>query len=483
MTSSLDLQQKSNQNQQQIQRLIMSPAMQQAVHLMQLPALELGEFIENSLEQNPVMERIEEDEDNSPDEAEIEPFAEQELTFDENDFSVMQQLEEDFRDYFEEENGQRTARTMADDRLQTFLEQSIRSQPTLFEHLTEQSDAIFSNPKERALAAAIIGNLDEFGYLHIPLSEIAALQHVSEKKLSDILKVIQTFEPYGVAASSLQECLLIQLRCWGLHNTLAAKIIEHHFDDLLHNRIPAIQKGLGCSAKQVTEEMHHHLARLDLRPGACFLQRTAQAIVPDATVHVEGDGYRIEINNDFVPSMRINHRYMRMAADATVGHETKQFIHHHVTSAKWLLRNIQQRNDTLERIVKALSEKQSQFFNSEDGQIAPLTMGVIATELGMHESTVARAVANKYVQTPRGLLALRSFFSNAYTTQEGKEISSSAVREVLQELIDKEDKKHPLSDASLADLLKEKGIPCARRTVAKYRGELNLGNAQQRKRF
>lgn len=489
MTHSLDLQQKSGQNQQQIQRLIMSPAMQQAIHLMQLPAMELGEFVETTLAQNPVMERIEEHEDTPSSEEEHDEEGdngqdpEKELSFSENDFSVMQQLEEDFRDYFEEESKIHRTQTSSDERLQTFLEQSICAQPSLFEHLKTQAEEALESDEDRAAAEGIIGNLDEFGYLHTPLSEISKLHHVSEQKLLEILEIIQTFEPYGVGARDLRECLMIQLRCWGKQDTLAATIIEKHFDELLHNRIPAIQSSLGCTVDEIKSALAHDMSRLDLRPGACYLQRNNRPIVPDATLIQEGEQFRVEINNDYIPGVRINHRYMRMAADESVAVDTKQFIHRHVASAKWLLKNIHQRNETLERIVKALSEKQRTFFSSPEGELVPLTMGMVADELSLHESTIARAVANKYMQSPRGLLPLRSFFSNAYTTNEGKEISSDTVRGVLSELIQQEDKRHPHSDSVLATLLKERGIPCARRTVAKYRTELHVGTAQQRKKF
>lgn len=480
----IDLQQTSSQNIQQLQRLIMSPAMQQAVYLMQLPAMELSAFIETSLEQNPLIERVEGNVDQSEEDPPNEGLApEQELTFSEDDFSVLQQLEEDFQDYWEEESKTFASRTSAEERLQTFLEQSIPENQTLFEHLMDQAKSCFETEQERAMAEALIGNLDDFGYLRTSLAEIAALHHFSEEALENILRVVQTFEPNGIAARSLQECLSIQLVNQGKQNTLAAAIISRHFEHLLHNQIPAIQKDLHCSPEEIQEVLEKHISRLDMRPGAGFQLRASQHIVPDVTLHQEENGFRIEVNNDFIPPIRISGNYRRMAQDQSLSTDAKQFIHQHVSSAKWLLRNIQQRNETIERIAKKLSEKQSEFFSSPTGELKPLTMSVLAEELGLHESTIARAVANKYLQCPRGILPLRSFFTNAYTTQEGGSISSNVVREALRELILKEDKAHPLSDAALADLLQKRGIPCARRTVAKYRVELHFGTAQQRRKF
>jgi RNA polymerase sigma-54 factor len=482
MTNSLDLQQKSSQNAQQMQRLIMSPAMQQAVHLMQLPTLELAQFVETSLAQNPIIERTEENEGpGEEDEREEETLSsEKELDFNENDFSILQQLDQDFRECFEDTQ---STRNSTEEKLHTFLEQSMCSQPSLFEHLMKEAQSFFGSSKERAIAEIIIGNLDENGFLSSSLDEMAKLNHIPEKKLLEVLNIIQTFDPYGVGARSLQECMLIQLRCWNKQDTLAAAIVEKHFDDLLHNRIPIIKKSLKCTSEEIMSAIKQDLSRLDLRPGACYLKRMGQPIVPDATIRQDGETFQVEINNDYIPGIRINSRYMRMASDEATTSDTKQFIFKHMNSAKWLLRNIQQRNETLERIVKNLSEKQKDFFSSPEGQLIPLTMGAVADELGLHESTIARAVANKYLQTPRGVFSLRSFFKNSYTTDQGKEISSNTVREVLQELINKEDKRRPLSDSILAEQLKEKGIPCARRTVAKYRTELNVGNAQQRRKF
>ena len=197
----------------------------------------------------------------------------------------------------------------------------------------------------------------------------------------------------------------------------------------------------------------------------------------------EEDKLTIIINDDRLPTIRLNSRYLRMLDDKNLPKETRDFIRNKLASAKWLLKNIDQRNDTIYRLVESLTKYQNDFFLTPNGKLVPLTMKVLAEELGLHESTIARAVANKYVDTPRGILPLRYFFSNAYTTAEGEDISSKTVRDVLKKIIEKENKKRPLSDEALSKVLEKKGIPCARRTVAKYRSEMYIGNTKQRREF
>lgn len=491
-TPILDLQQKQSGNMQQLQRLMMLPGMQQAIHLLQMPVMELAPLVEEQLAQNPIIQ-IDEDasedddiarleEENEEEKEELDTLPEEEMTFDERDFDIIKRLDKDFRDQCTEESPYKS-RNSEEDRQQSFAEQSICAQPTLFEYLMTQAHDAFDKPEELAAAEILIGSLDEYGYLHTPLQEIAALHNFSESTLRDILSVIQTFDPQGIGATSLQESLLIQLRYRGKENSLASKIIAQHYDDLLHNRIPVIQRSLHCSQEDITHAIHHDIAHLDLRPGTSYSAQSTQPLIPDVTIRQEGDELLVGVNNDFLPPLRINGRYLKLIREAQLAPDTKQFIQHHIASAKWLLKNIMQRNDTLQNIVEILVKRQRKFFTEPDGKLVPMTMKVVSEELEIHESTVARAVANKTVDTPRGLLPLRSFFSNAYTTEEGVEISSKTVRELVHELIQKEDRSHPLSDLALSESLKEKGIVCARRTVAKYRTELNLGNAQQRRKY
>lgn len=491
---SMDLQPKFSQNIKQIQRLIMSPQMQQAIHLLQMPVQELATVIDTELQQNPVLECDDNNPEVDPDLESLEADTmessetedqrpEQELSFDEHDFEVIKRLDDEFRDYLSDSATYTKPNTAEDEKLQSFLESSIQMPESLFEHLMHQARETFLTTEKLAMAEALIGNFDASGFLLTPLGEIAALYHFSTQQLTEVLKAIQHFDPIGVGAKSLQESLLIQLVQIGKKETLAYKIINHHYDDLLHNRIPDIQKKLKVSADEINKSIEHDISRLDLHPGASYSRSDAAPIVPDVTLVEEDDKLIVVVNGHELPSLRVNQRYMRMLYDETLNTETKDFIKTKIMSAKWLLRNIYQRNETIERIAESLSRRQKAFFDEANGNLVPLTMKTLAEELSLHESTIARAVANKYLQSPRGVFPLRYFFSNAYVDEKGDDISSKTVRDVLKDLIAKEDKTHPLSDEALSAEIKAQGIPCARRTVAKYRAELNLGNAQQRRKF
>ena len=348
--------------------------------------------------------------------------------------------------------------------------------------MTQANEAL-PEEKDRVLAESLIGNLDENGFLTIPLQEIASLQNCTVAQLEKVLAVIQTFDPCGIGARNLQESLLIQLRSQGKQGTLAYAIIEKHFNDLLQNHIPAIKKGLHCSADQIGKAIDQCITHLDLHPGRRLFHQTASYITPDLTLQLDGESLAVTVNEESLPPLRLNRRYLRMLDDETLASETKTFIQQKVVSAKWLLRNIMQRNDTLAKIGEALARWQREFFLNADGKLVPLTMKTVADELQMHESTIARAVANKYIDTPRGLFSLRFFFTNALTNGAGDEISAKTARDMLCEIIENEDKSRPHSDEALSAIMKAKGINCARRTIAKYRLALNIGNAQQRRKF
>ena len=233
--------------------------------------------------------------------------------------------------------------------------------------------------------------------------------------------------------------LLIQLRTLGKEKTLAYQIVEKHYQDLIHNLIPLIQRSLGCPVKAITKAIEQEIAKLDLHPGTSFSRDIVQPIIPDVTITLEDDKLSVVIIDDYLPTFRINRRYLKMLDDETLTAEAKDFIKQNILSAKWLLRNIHQRNDTLEKIAGCLAERQRDFFLDPQGKLVPLTMKTLADELNVHESTIARAVSNKYINCPRGILPLRSFFTNAYCTNEG-DISSQTVRDVLMEIIQSEDK-------------------------------------------
>lgn len=471
----------------QTQRLMMTPQMQQAIHFLQMPVLELSTLIEAEIEQNPVLEYSEEEW--SEEKNEEEGFSqdkgqeEQEMVFDEHNYEILKQLDEEFRDYFAESGASSPRRSLEEDKHKAYLESSIQDKLSLFDYLMQQASEVFQTREELMISEALIGYLDESGFLQGSLQEISLLFAFDLPEVERVLKVIQTFEPHGVGAKSLQESLLIQLRSLNKEESLAYKIINAHFDDLLHNKIPILQKELNCTIEDIRRAIDKDIAKLDLHPGTSYTKEVTPYIIPDVKLRQDGENLVAEVNDEFISPLKLNNKYMKMLEDPKLSADAKQFIKLKVLSAKWLIKNIHQRNNTIERIADSLGKRQKTFFNFPEGKLVPLTMKAVAEELDLHESTIARAVANKYIDTPRGLFPIRYFFTNTYVTDKGEDISSKTVKEVLQEIVKNEDKRKPLSDQSISRLIKLRGISVARRTVAKYRRELNIGNASQRKKF
>jgi len=479
--------QKLNQTpaQKMSPRLMMSAHMQQAIRLMQIPVIALAAEIEEQMTLNPLLEYSDEtvsvgeqeDFDNA------DPSPEQELVFDEHQLEILQHLDEEFQDYMSETDSSYTKRTTEDDKKRTFQESLILDQLSLYESLMAQAEQIFQDKEHLSMAQAIIGNIDENGFFQTPLKEVSALNNFDITPLQTVLDIIKTMDPPGIGASSVQESLLIQLRRQHKEKTLAYRLIEQCYDDLIHNRIRLIEKQLKCTAEQIRQTIDCEIGRLDIHPGTQFSHEHFQTVLPDVSLRQDGDKLVIESNKDDIPALRINTKYLRMLQNDSVPKDTKDFIRHHLISAKWLMRTIRQRQSTIERIAAYLAEHQADYLTNPEGKLQPLTMKTVAEELELHESTVARAVANKYIHTPRGMLPLREFFTNAIVMPQGEDLSSKTVRDTIVDMIKEEDKSKPLSDQAISNRLKATGIPCARRTVAKYRVELNLGTALQRKKF
>lgn len=447
----------TSQNVKQVHRLILSSRMQQAIHLLQLPVMELASIVEEELTQNPLLEL---------DEEMTTPSEECELLR-EFDFSPT------FKGHREEED------------LRSYLENTVSYEISLFDRLMEQARECFSDPDDLKLAECLVGNLDQDGLLSSPLEEIALLAQTSVAQLTPILREIQTFEPFGVGAQSIQEALLIQLREVKRESSLAFSIVENHFEELIHNKIPAIAKALHRSPSEIREIVLSEIAPLDPHPGGSQTSGHYPSMVhhmtPDMTIYFSENRFVIEINDDKLPPLRMNHSYLKMLDDVSIPEETRNYLKEKLSSSKWLLRNLFERHQTLYRIADELIKTQFDFFSHPGGKLTPLTMKEIAEKLELHESTIARAVANKCIDCPRGLLPLRSFFTNAYETNSGEAISSKTVKELLQEILAAEERRAPFSDEMLSLMIKEKGIVCARRTIAKYRQELGIGNVGQRR--
>lgn len=441
------LDQTLSQNPKQIQKLILSSQMQQALHLLQLPVMELSALVSEELEQNPVLEYS-------------DPLP--------------------FREPIHKSGRER-------DDLRGFIENTLCHETSLFHHLMQQAKETFSSQRQLVCAEAIIGNFDSDGFLSIPLEEIALIHKLPTEELLAALLTIQTFDPSGVGARSLQESLLIQLKNRGKERSFAYRIIQDHYAEIIHNKLPKIAKTLRCPPMEIRKIVEKEIALLDLHPGANFPQGHYRPfthnIFADVIVsEIDGD-LLITINDEHVPLFHINSQYLDLLQEEGIPQETRDYIQEKMASAKWLERNLLERHNTLFRIAEQVAERQKDFLFDPSGKLTPLTMKELSEALSLHESTIARAVANKYVASPRGLMPLRCFFTNSYTTHSGENISSRSVKELVKEILAAEDSLSPLSDARISLLIKERGIDCARRTVAKYRKELGRGNASQRKHF
>lgn len=439
------------QEMKQQQKLILSPQMQQALHLLQLPIQDLTQLLEEELALNPLLELPEED------------AFDNEYTYD-----------------FENQ------KSFADDDKQTVIENRTAYERSLYAQLQEQVSDFVKTEEEKEILYILIGYLDRDGFLRTPLEEIADWENLPLEVIEKGLKTIQSFEPIGVGARSLKESLLIQLKLLGKENTLAYEIIYKHYEDMLNNRIPLIAKSQKCSYEQINQVIEKEIARLDLRPGANapegHYSTQSSQLIADVIVRIQDQKIDIEINEGRSFHLRLNKIYLQMLENPEMDMESKNYLVERLQSGKHLMRNLYERHQTLYRLTEVLIEKQFSFFYEPRGQLNPLTMKEIALELSLHESTIARAVAGKNLAHPKGITPLRQFFTNSYTTEKGEAISSNSVKDYLRKILEKEDRARPLSDEAISQMIKKEGIECARRTVAKYRQELGVGNAKQRKR-
>lgn len=447
---------------EQTQKLIMTPELRQAIELLQLNTLELKEYIARELEENPILEitGVTEDYEN------IEKYANNEIDWKEyfesfDDYSYRQEIDKNIEEYN--------------------FESYISYEPTLREFLLSQLNLIPLDNKEHKIGVSIIENIDNNGYLTTPVEEIAKMINSSVEEVEIILNIIQNFDPPGVGARNLKECLLIQLRDRRDINKHVVDIIENHLEDLAYNRILKIAKALNIEVYEV-QEACDFIRRLEPKPGRAFGSSLESGyIIPDAEIRII-DGELVVILNDATgPRLGINNYYKSLLRAAN-DRDTIEFLNQKFNSAMWVIRSIEQRRATIKKVIESIAKFQREFFLEGEKSLKPLTLKDIAKDVGMHESTVSRATNGKYVQTPRGLYELKYFFSSGVESDDG-EISSISIKKLLKEIIDKENPKKPYSDSKLTELLAQRGIKISRRTVAKYRDELNIPPSNIRKRY
>ena len=478
---------------------VMSPQMQQSLAFLQAPMLDLRSMINKELQENPVLEELSPDESAPADSAEangeapeiqppegtkVDPTAE---TPGEpvDDFSKelerLAEMSEEWRDHFNASQVTPIARPSEDDdERRQFMMESITSGTSLQDLLMEQSKLSDLDLEEMGVAEEIIGNIDDNGFLQVSVEELMQTTGCDREVVEETLSVIRSFEPAGVGACDLRECLLLQLERQGKIDSDEYKLVENHMDALGRRRFPEIAKALGVDISEV-QEIAGKISRLDPRPGSAFQSAPEQYVLPEVFVSWKDDQWEVTSNREEVPQLRISNSYKDLLAEARDSKDVREYIRSKIRDGNFLIKSIHQRQDTILNIAREIVARQGPFMEEGVPALKPMTMSEIAEAVDVHETTVSRAVSGKYMKTPQGLFEMRFFFTGAIATASGKGVSNTSVKQMIADLVEDEDKAKPLSYEQLVKLLGENEIKIARRTVAKYRGELGLLSSSMRK--
>ncbi len=466
----------------QRQSLIMTPRLQQALKLLQVPTLELQQLLKQEVLQNPLLEEVDEvvDQEDLAREDSPEEQANQEADDPAEEDSI------DWNEYLSDGTLDRTFVPQSETSIE-FLEKVPVTRTTLAESLLEQLHFLNLPESQMRIAEFLVCSLDDRGWVVTPMEEIVDSLQVPQDEIEKALLVVQALEPAGVGARDLRECLLIQLDARGDRDTMPWQLIHDHFDHLVNRRFPEIARLLKVSGEDV-QAAADEIATLNPRPGTSVSADDPKYVTPDLIVERVDEEYVVMLNDRNVPRLRISSAYEsvikeKKKADAsTEEKQTREFIQGKLNAAKWLISTIEQRRRTMIKVMNCIVREQREFFDKGIAFLRPLTLAAVARQIDMHESTVSRVCSGKYVQTPRGVFELKFFFSSGLETDDGEDVSARTAKNIIKTLIDEEDKKEPLSDQRIAELLHEKGLHIARRTVAKYREQLNILPARFRRR-
>ncbi|MCF8053332.1 MAG: RNA polymerase factor sigma-54 [Desulfobacterales bacterium] len=465
------------------QQLIMTPQLQMAIKLLQLSRLELMDMIRQELEENPALEEIQEisAEEAAADPGEVETPPEtdaQEVTIEER---IPDDI--DWSNYIEEYNVPGRVSHEAEDRESPRYESFIAERKSLSDHLLWQLLMTVPTPEEEHIGSLIIGNLNRDGYLDMPYEDLIASSGAPAEQVGSVLAVLQTFDPVGVCARDIGECLMIQARHYGLDNSLVTEIIARHLSHLENRNYKAICKALKVSMDEVVEAVNI-IKSFEPRPGRQFSDEEPLYINPDIYVYKMEDDFVIMLNDDGMPKLRVNSFYRQaIAGGGKVSAQAKDYIQEKMRSAAWLIRSIHQRQKTIYRVMESIVGFQRDFFEKGIAHLKPMVLRDVAQDIGMHESTISRVTTNKYAYTPQGIFELKYFFNSSINRIHGSAIASASVMDKIKQIIEGEDPKKPYSDSKIAQLLKEDNIDIARRTVAKYREMLRVLPSNKRKQI
>jgi RNA polymerase sigma-54 factor len=456
---------------------VLAPQLQQSLLILQAPLLELRNLVQQEMETNPVLEEL-------PEPPEDECATTESDTADEKfkeEFEQLAKLDDEWRDYMAQSSSY-SGRSQEDEEKRQFFFDSIATQETLQQHLVSQLNQTALSADDRKTAELIIGNIDDNGFLQTTPEEMAMNTGIPKEQFELMLTLIQSFHPPGVGARDLRECLLIQLKRDGRETSLEYRIVSDHMVDLGKRRFPEIARRMGITPEQV-QKAANNIARLDPRPGQIFAEAPQNYVLPDVTVEkIEGE-YHVILNGEQIPHLRISNTYKDIMAQDGNGSDVKDYIRDKIRSGKFLIKSIHQRQQTISNIAHQIVERQKEFLEKGSAYLKPMTMVQIAEAVGVHETTVSRAISGKYISTPQGVFEMKYFFTPGYQTSTGASVSNTSVKEAILNLVKNESGSAPLSDKEIVEILGQRGIPIARRTVAKYRTELNILPSNMRKKY
>jgi RNA polymerase sigma-54 factor len=465
--------------QTQSQRLMLTQKMQQALQILQYNSQELDLHIQNELEANPVLELVQPEEDPEPPPPAVSDSNGHDAE-DYNDRETFEEFVSPWEERIKEGRDLSVNRELLERR--DFYENSITKEESLTAHLLTQLRLAYEDDRHYAIGERIIGDIDERGYFTGSLEEIAVELDEPVEEIERVLYRIQRFEPSGVGGRGVVECLLIQINAEYPEDARLRELVQEHFDELQHRQIPKIAKAMRIAPEEV-EDLRRKLSTLDPWPGLEFESAPTQYIAPDLIAEkVEGE-WTVSLTSEGGPNLRINDRYGARAKRKETEREEKAFLREKLESAKWLIRNVEQRRQTILKVGTAIMGFQRNFLEKGPSAIRPLTLQEVADVVGVHEATVSRTTRGKYIQTPQGLFELKYFFSPGLKCANGEDQSAKSVQMQVRKIIDAEDKRRPLSDQRVADILKQEGLKIARRTVTKYREALGVPATNLRKEY
>jgi RNA polymerase sigma-54 factor len=462
-----------------VQKLILTPSLQQAIKLLPMSTLELSDLLNQEMVENPMLEEVPTEElqpveaTATAEKTEAEtPSATKDDTWDDQDYEYF------FGDYLDD--GYRPKAPQEVKELPP-IENTLSTSSSLADHLMWQLSMQTDDVLMREIGAAIIGNLDDDGYLVASFEELAAMGSWPIEEVERALRLVQSFDPIGIAARDLQECLLLQLRHAGLEGTPAEVIVTEHLRQLQNHQVPELARKLGLTIDDLKEHIEI-IRNLDPKPGSRYNPTQSQYVIPDVYIVKAEEQYVALLNEDGLPQMRISPVYRRLLdKNAEQSDETRAYVKDKFRSALWLIKSVEQRQKTIHKVATSIINFQRDFLDHGIEYLRPLVLRDVANDIGMHESTVSRVVTNKYMHTPQGVFEMKYFFHSGINSLYGESVSSVTIKQRIRKIIENEDPRKPLSDSKIVSILQHEGLELARRTIAKYREELKIPTSNQRK--